>query len=81
MAVDRIWFPNAPSGNIDEQQREQIICGLYISSFVPVIAYLSYIRSYLGDSNAVIVQGSAPTIATSTTSSYLTYLRSYLGDS
>ncbi len=87
MAVKRLWILNAPSSTIDELQKAQISIGwpLVISSPAPPIpvipvSYGDYIRSYLGDNDSVIDQGTKPVGLSTSSSTYLNYLRSYLGD-
>lgn len=82
MAVNRIWFFNAPSGLVNELQRSQIAIGYPFSISFVLIEFLSYLRRYLNDSDTLDTL-TVPTFIRSLApaSTFLTYLRSYLGDS
>ena len=86
MAVKRIWFPNRPTGTVDELQRCQLSIGypfVVQSAVVPpaVATYVDYIRNYLGDNLETLTALTAVTVVeTPVSGNYTKYLRNYLGD-
>jgi len=71
MALNRVWFINAPSGTIDILQRAQLGIGysLYVAPPVPVVIVgslidinISYFRNYMLDLAPRALTGFTPII-------------------
>lgn len=80
MAVNRIWFPNEPTGSIDVLQRSQIGIGYPFPFVPPVDLTIVYMRRYLNDPETVVVTGPAVSLPAGTETSLTSYMRRYLND-
>lgn len=50
MAVNRLWFPNAPVGLVNKAQKTQLAIGYSgISIIDPLVLLVAYFRRYLND--------------------------------
>ena len=80
MSVNRVWFPNAPSGSIDVLQRTQIGIGYPLALVPPVDPTVTYYRRYLNDPSSTITVGTPVSFSTSPSTDFTNYMRRYLNN-
>ena len=80
--MKRLWFPQAPSNNVDVLQRTQLGVGYSILTIpiIPVFLLEFYFRRYLQDTLTIELVGPALVASTGVETAETTYLRRYLQD-
>jgi hypothetical protein len=79
MSVNRLWFPNTPSGTVDMPQQAQIAVG-YSGILPSVFDIVDYYRRYLQDTLTVQTIGPLVSLPAGTETADTTYMRRYLQD-